>query len=73
MVQDNSGAVVPGATVGLHNTAQNVDRAVTTNSAGYYVILDIIPGNYDLIVSKEGVCHLTADEHHAARKPDGNL
>ena len=53
-VQDNSGAVIPGATVVLHNIAQNVDRSVTTNGVGSYVILDIIPGNYDLSVSKEG-------------------
>jgi len=53
-VQDNSGAVIPGATVVLHNIAQNVDRSVTTNGVGNYVILDIIPGNYNLSVSKEG-------------------
>ena len=53
-VQDNSGAVVPDATVVLHNIAQNVDRTVTTNGVGYYVILDIIPGSYNLSVSKQG-------------------
>jgi outer membrane receptor protein involved in Fe transport len=53
-VQDNSGAVIPGATVVLHNIAQNIDHSVTTNGVGSYVILDIIPGNYNLSVSKEG-------------------
>ncbi len=53
-VQDNSGAVIPGAKVVLHNIAQNVDRSLTTNEAGYYVILDIAPGNYNLAASKEG-------------------
>jgi outer membrane receptor protein involved in Fe transport len=53
-VQDNSGGVIPDATVVLHNNAQNVDRSVTTNGVGYYVILDIIPGSYNLSVSKSG-------------------
>jgi outer membrane receptor protein involved in Fe transport len=53
-VQDNSGAVIPGATVVLHNIDQNVERSVTTNDAGVFVIVDIIPGNYNLAASKEG-------------------
>ena len=53
-VQDNSGGVVPGAKVVLHNIDQNVDRSVNTNEAGYYVILDIIPGNYNIAASREG-------------------
>ena len=53
-VHDSSGAVIPGATVVLHNVDQNVDRTVTTNDVGYYVIENIIPGNYTLSMSKEG-------------------
>lgn len=54
-VQDNSGGVVPGAKVVLHNIDQNVDRSVNTNEAGYYVILDIIPGNYNIAASRKGL------------------
>lgn len=53
-VQDNSGAVIPGAKVVLHNNAQNTERSLITNEAGYFVILDIIPGSYNLTASKEG-------------------
>jgi outer membrane receptor protein involved in Fe transport len=53
-VQDNSGAVIPGAKVVLHNNDQNVDRTISTNEVGVYVIPDIIPGNYNLTASKEG-------------------
>jgi outer membrane receptor protein involved in Fe transport len=53
-VHDSSGAVVPGASVVLHNVDQNVDRTVTTNDVGYYVIENIISGNYSLSVSKQG-------------------
>jgi outer membrane receptor protein involved in Fe transport len=53
-VHDSSGAVIPGATVVLHNVAQNVDRSVTTNDVGYYLIENIISGNYKLSVSKQG-------------------
>jgi outer membrane receptor protein involved in Fe transport len=53
-VHDSSGAIIPGATVVLHNVDQNVDRTVTTNEVGYYVIENIIPGSYNISVSKTG-------------------
>src|SRR6201998_400196 len=53
-VHDPSGAVIPDASVLLHNNGTNLDRPVTTNSVGAYVITDIQPGNYDLRVSKDG-------------------
>lgn len=53
-IRDTTGAVIPGATVVLHNVETNVDRTVTTNDVGVYVLPDIPPGNYTLKVSKEG-------------------
>ncbi len=53
-VQDPSGAVIPGATVVLHNEATNVDRTVTSSDTGYYAFLDILPGQYDLVATKQG-------------------
>ena len=53
-VYDTSGAVVPDATVVLHNKATNLDRTTSTNSAGIYVIPDIQPGDYDLKISRQG-------------------
>ena len=53
-VHDPSGAVIPDASVLLHNNGTHLDRPATTNSVGAYVITDIQPGNYDLRVSKDG-------------------
>jgi outer membrane receptor protein involved in Fe transport len=53
-VRDSSGAVVSGATVLLHSKGTNLDRSVTTNSAGIYVIPQIQPGDYSVKVSQSG-------------------
>jgi hypothetical protein len=53
-VRDTTGAVIPDAALILHNNSTNLDRPVTTNSVGAYVISDIQPGSYDLRVSKDG-------------------
>src|SRR6202051_278524 len=53
-VRDTSGAVIPDASIVLHNNGTNLDRPATTNSVGAYVLTDIQPGNYDLRVSKDG-------------------
>ena len=53
-VRDTSGAVIPDASVVLHNNGTNLDRPATTNSVGAYVLTDVQPGNYDLRVSKDG-------------------
>ncbi|HUK24622.1 MAG TPA: carboxypeptidase regulatory-like domain-containing protein [Terriglobales bacterium] len=53
-VRDQGGAVIADATVVLHNRDTNLNRTVTTNSVGVYVIPDIQPGNYDLRVTRTG-------------------
>jgi Carboxypeptidase regulatory-like domain len=53
-VHDTSGAIIPDASVVLHNNGTNLDRPASTNSVGAYVLRDIQPGNYDLRVSKDG-------------------
>src|ERR1700751_1644525 len=53
-VRDTSGAIIPDASVVLHNNGTNLDRPASTNSVGAYVLRDIQPGNYDLRVSKDG-------------------
>ena len=50
-VTDPSGAVVPGATVTLTDTATNIARATTTNGAGRYIYVDVNPGTYNMAVS----------------------
>lgn len=53
-VTDTSGAVVPGATVTLTDTATRTPRTTTTNDAGRYIFVDVNPGTYDVEVSKQG-------------------
>ena len=53
-VTDSSGAVVPGATVTLVDTATNYKQTVTSNSAGIYVFNALPPAPYQLTVSMTG-------------------
>jgi hypothetical protein len=43
-VTDPTGGAVPGTTVTVRNLDTNIDKTVTTDSAGYYVIGYLIPG-----------------------------
>jgi len=58
-LRDSSGGVIPQATVVLHNVATGVDRTVTTNETGSYVMLYIPPGDYTLQVEKAGFATVT--------------
>ena len=53
-VTDQSGAVVSGATVRITNVATSVTRVAKTNTAGDYVFVNIIPGNYDITIEAPG-------------------
>lgn len=49
-VADNTGAVIPGATVTVSDQAQGVNRVTTTNSAGSYLVAAIPSGTYNLTI-----------------------
>jgi outer membrane receptor protein involved in Fe transport len=53
-VMDASGAVIPGAKVTVTSVATGVDRGVDTNSAGYYTVPLLLPGEYRIGVQREG-------------------
>jgi outer membrane receptor protein involved in Fe transport len=53
-VTDSTGAVIPGAAVGLVNPASGETYEASTNESGVYTITFIKPGVYDLTVSSEG-------------------
>jgi hypothetical protein len=46
VVKDQTGAVVPGATVTATNVATNVSRSATTSGEGVYEISQLVPGAY---------------------------
>ncbi len=54
VVTDSQGAVVAGATVSATNNATGVVVPTTTNGAGAYSIIQLIPGVYTIKVEKEG-------------------
>ncbi len=47
-VRDPQGAVVAGATVTARNTATDFSRSTTTNSSGFYEIVNLPPGDYEV-------------------------
>src|SRR6266436_6524031 len=49
-VRDPKGAVVAGATVTARNTATNSSRDATTNDDGFYKIVSLTPGEYEVTV-----------------------
>jgi hypothetical protein len=53
-VTDQTGAVVPGATVVLTAVATKTTQGQPTNSVGRFVFVDVNPGTYDLTVTAKG-------------------
>jgi hypothetical protein len=53
-VRDESGAVLPGATVMVVNEATNLTRTVTTDQRGRYLVAALPPGTYRLKADADG-------------------
>ena len=49
-VKDATGAVVPNANVTVRNPGTNVTRNTTTNDEGFYRIINLTPGEYEMNV-----------------------
>ena len=54
-VRDQSGAVIPNASVVLTNTATNVSNNTKTNEAGFYIFPAVENGHYGLAVEFAGM------------------
>ena len=50
-VRDQAGAAVAGASVTAKNPATNFSRETTTNDEGYYQIVNLPPGDYEITVT----------------------
>jgi hypothetical protein len=58
--QNGSNNLLEGASVQLINSSdEKVGSAVTTNSSGVYIISDVAPGNYRLVLEKVGYIKAT--------------
>jgi hypothetical protein len=64
LVTDPSGTAVPGAAVAVTNVKTGVRNQVTTNEQGYYTVLFLNPGDYEVRVQKEG---FKVSEHPAIK------
>jgi hypothetical protein len=53
-VTDNVGAVIPGAKVTYTNLGTNDSKTAVSDAAGNYQFLQLIPGNYKLVVEQPG-------------------
>ncbi len=53
-VKDQTGAVVPGATVTITNTQTGQTKEGASDAAGNYLIPNVLEGTYDLSVAMTG-------------------
>lgn len=53
-VEDPTGAVVPSATVTVTNNSTGATRETTSDNAGRYSLLNMLPGTYDMKVTAAG-------------------
>ncbi len=60
-VSDPSGAVVPNATVTIHNPVSGLDRSTTTDSSGAFSFTNVPFNPYHLSVSANGFSNYSQD------------
>src|SRR5215472_13036100 len=53
-VLDPSGAVIPNATVTLHNNGTNAEQTLTTDENGYFKAPQLVPGTYTVSIKAAG-------------------
>jgi hypothetical protein len=53
-VTDSSGAVIPKAQISIVSVATGVTRVVTTDTAGFYLAPNLLPGTYEITAEAKG-------------------
>ena len=53
-VKDQTGGVIPGATVTVTNVQTRLARTIATDATGYYIFTALSPGQYNVEVELEG-------------------
>ncbi len=64
IVQDTTGAIIPGATVTIQNTASGAQRHLQSNSAGAFTFSAIPSGDYKVTVEHAGFKQLVRASVH---------
>ena len=63
-VTDKSGAVVPGATVVVTNTATGSQKSITSNAQGFYSVESVPSGDYKVVATKQGFGTVDVNDIH---------
>src|SRR5258705_9886874 len=53
-IKDSAGAIVPGATVVIENTATGITRNAQGSNDGTFSVAEVTPGSYKLLVEAMG-------------------
>src|ERR1700739_4519644 len=53
-VTDSTGAVLSGAKVHVRNTGTNAVQKATADASGYFRIIHLAPGRYDVSIASKG-------------------
>ena len=61
VISDAQGAVIPQALVALNSTSTGLSRQVVSDNTGTYEILQVVPGEYTLTVTKPGFAQSTRE------------
>ena len=54
MVADSQGLAIPAAQVTIRNVGTGIETSAESNEAGYYTLVSLNPGDYELVVTSEG-------------------
>ena len=73
LVSDNTGAVIPGATITLRNTTTGFEQITKSNGSGKYSIENIAPGSYTVHVTMPGFATMESEEFKLAVNQTGTL
>ena len=60
-VYDANGAVVPNATVVVHNNGTNAEQRLTTDASGYYRARQLQPATYTVTINSSGFAQYKAE------------
>ena len=69
VVQDSTGAVIPGATISLLNTAAGQKLSETANDHGEYQLVQLTPAKYTITVSAAGFANQTKQAELLVNQP----
>jgi len=58
VVQDQGGAVMPGAAVAVRNVGTSQARQVHTDGSGHYIVSALAPGEYEVTFENTGFATL---------------